>query len=260
MNPSPSHSVGRHVVTACHLLLVLACGLGAELCRAEEMATEVSTPLQEFKVKRLDIEKKAEAETTKELQMLIKKLEKVSKGKNKNPKANEQATQLLAKLKSPTFLATGLDQLIDDTQVGVSIKGAEIIALAYKQKRVTVEDWVGLPGDQIDVTQKKGEDTSIDVKAGDVVLVCPHPTQTWRKGPASDWTTYDGQNKRGESDLRQQMLLRVAGPAGAERFEVRDSVLIRSPMEGRLHLDSGGDKSGVSEGAITCKIFKVNAR
>ena len=239
--------------------LVAALFLGGSLTLGAELSPEVTTPLQEFKVKRLAIEKKAEAETDKELQTLIKKLERVGKAKNKNPKANEQATQLLEKLKSPTFLATGLEALIDDTQVGVSVKAAEMIAVAYKQKRVTVEDWANLPGDPIDVTMKQKEDTGIEVRAGNLVLVCPHPTQTLRKGSDRDWTTFDGRNKKGAFDLRQRVIARINNPANTEVLELADSVLLRCPMDGQLYLETG-DRSEVGEGSITCKVFKVNAR
>lgn len=259
MKKLPSCFLCRHLLLCFQLSILLPCGIGTVPCQAEDMATEVATPLQEFKIKRLAIEKRAEAETQKELESLIKKLDKISKGKNKNPNAGEQAAKLLEKLKAPTFLATGLDELIDDTQVGVSIKGAEMIALAYRQRRVSAENWATLPGDVVELTMKEKQDTGIELKPGDMVLVCPHPTQTWRKSQDREWTTFDGRDKKGGGDGRQQLIARVNNPANTEVIEIKDNVLFRSPMEGRLYIESR-DKSDVSEGAITCKVFKVTAR
>ena len=253
MNTLPTGFVCRHVVLCFHVLSAIAFAFGAVPCRGDEMATEIATPLQEFKMKRLEIVKKAEVDTLRELQTLTRKLEKVSKGKNKNPKANEQATRLLEKIKAPTFLAVGLDQLMDETHVGVSLQGAEMIALAYKQRRVTAEDWKALPGEPIGVTMKEKQDTGIDVKPGDRVLACPHPTQKWRCEPDKDWTTFDG---RPDGNV---VCLRIINPTNAERVEIRHDVLIRCPIEGRLYIESVWSLPA-GEGTIECKVFKVGAR
>jgi len=239
--------------------VIAALLLGYSTSLGEELSPEVTTPLQEFKVKRLAIEKKAEAETDKELQTLIKKLEKVSKGKNKMPQANEQATQLLEKLKSPTFLATGLNELIDDTQVGVSVKAAEMITVAYNQKRVTVEEWAALPGDAIEVTARERKDTGIDVKPGDRVLVCPHPIQKWRKQLDRDWSTYDGRLTSGHIDFRQELIGRIISPTNQDLIELKNGLLFRGSLEGRLYLEPR-ERSDAGQGAVECKVFKVNAR
>lgn len=269
MNTSSARFGGRRVMIGFHLLIVLAVVCGVAECRGDEMATEVSAPLQEFKVKRLDIEKKAEADTSRELQTLIRKLEKVSKGKNKNPKANEQATHLLQKIKSPTFLAVGLDELIEGTELGVSMKAAELIDAAYRQRRVTPEDWGLLPEDGIELTMKASRDTGIDVKPGDVVLVCPHPTQAWRKGPDRQWTTFDGRFRAGDAggpghgitggDLRQELLAKVIGADNTEVIEMKTSMLLRCRIQGRLFLESR-DRSDVGEGVIMCKVYKMKTR
>lgn len=259
MNTLPTGFVCRHAMLCFHVLSAIAFAFGAVPCWGDEMATEIATPLQEFKVKRLEIVKKAEADTLRELQTLIRKLEKVSKGKNKNPKANEQATRLLEKIKAPTFLAVGLDQLMDETHVGVSLQGAEMIALAYKQRRVTAEDWKALPGEPIEVTMKEKQDTGIDVKPGDRVLACPHPTQKWRCRPDTGWTTFDGRTDRGDHDGLGDMMIRIINPANAERVEIKHDVLIRCPIEGRLYIESRWTQP-TGEGTIECKVFKVGAR
>jgi len=240
--------------------VVAALLLGGSLTLGEELSPEVTTLLQEFKVKRLAIEKKAEADTTKELQLLIKKLEKVSKGSNKSPQAGEQAAKLLEKMKSTTFLAVGLDELMEDTQLGVSRKAAEMIDVAYRQRRVTPEDWGGLPGDVIEVTMKASHDTGIDVKPGDVVLVCPHPTQTWRKMKEREWTTFNGQfrDKQG-GDGRQELLAKVIGADNTEVIDLKTSMLLRCRIGGRLFLESH-DRSDVGEGMIACKVYKMKTR
>ncbi len=239
--------------------VVAALFLGG-MCAGEELSPEVTTPLQEFKVKRLAIEKKAEADTARELQVLIKKLEKVSKGSNKSPKAGEQAATLLEKLKSPTFLAVGLDELMEDTQLGVSMKAAEMIDGAYRQRRVAAEDWGLLPGDGIEVTTKVRQDTGIDVKPGDVVLVCPHPNHTWRRGPDREWTNFEGQyrDKKGV-DISQMLNVRVINQDNVEIIELKSGVLLRCRMEGRVFLESSS-RSDVGDGMITCKVYKMKTR
>jgi hypothetical protein len=269
MNTLSANFVCRRFIIGFHLLIVLAFFCEVAECQGDEMATEVSSPLQEFKLKRLDIEKKAEADTSRELQTLIRKLEKVSKGKNKNPKASEQATHLLQKIKSPTFLAVGLDELIEGTELGVSMKAAELIDAAYRQRRVTPEDWGLLPEDGIALTMKASQDTGIDVKPGDVVLVCPHPTQTWRKGPERQWTTFDGRFRAGDAggpghgmtggDLRQELLAKVIGADNTEVIELKTSMILRCRIQGRLFLESR-DRSDVGEGVITCKVYKMKPR
>jgi hypothetical protein len=240
--------------------VVVALVLGGATSLGEELAPEVTTPLQEFKVKRLAIEKKAEADSKRELQLLIKKLEKVSKGSNKSPQAGEQAAQLLEKMKSPTFLAMSLDALMEDTQLGVSMRAAEMIDLAYRQRRVKPADWDLLPGDAIEVTIKARKDTGIDVKPGDVILVCPHPAQTWRKAPERDWTTFDGQfpDKQGV-DGRQELIARVISQDNPEVLDLKRGMLLRCRTEGRLFLESF-TMNEAAEGAIACKVYKMKTR
>jgi hypothetical protein len=159
---------------ACSLATALL--LGATAALGEDLTPEVTAPLQEFKERRRAIEEKAEEDTKKDLQMLIKKLEKLSKG-TKNPKASEQATAILKKVKDPTFLVAGINDVMN-VQGGVTGRQAEIINLAYKQRRVTAEDWDKLPSDAFPVTVGRETNTGIDVQPGDIVLVCPHPTDT----------------------------------------------------------------------------------
>lgn len=258
MHTLPTRFVRRHAMLCCHVLTVLAFGCGAVDCRGDEMAAEIDKPLQEFKVKRLQIEKKAEAETVKELDALCRKLETIKKGKNKNPQANEQAAQLLEKIKSPTFLALGLDLLMNKIQVGVSLKGAEAIAAAYKQRQVTAVDWGTFPGDSIVVPAGKKVDAGIDVQEGDFVLVCPHPTQTFRESKDKPWTTFDGRGPNGEMIHPQQLIAKIVSPANMKEFQLKNDVLFQCPIEGRLSIAPRWSPGG--EGSITCKVFKVVAR
>lgn len=165
--------------------LVMALVLGGMAARGEELTPEVAAPLLEFKARRLAIEEKAAADTTKELNALTKKLEKLSKGPNKNPKVSEEAAIILKDVKDPTFLVVGINRLMNNVQGGVSGQQAQVITLAYKQRRVTGDDWTKLPGDALTV-KPLGTGTGIDVQPGDFVLVCPHPDQKWRFNAASN--------------------------------------------------------------------------
>lgn len=230
---------------------------GATAAFGEQLTPEVTAPLLEFKESRLAIEKTAAANTTKELQTLIRKLEKLSKGGNKNPKASEQADAILKEVKDPTFLVAGINKLMNNLQGGVSGQQAQVINLAYTQGRVTAEDWAKLPGDALKVTLQ-GANTGIDVQPGDFVLVCPHPDQKWRTDAGSSWTTFDG-NPGGNS--WQVLIATIKGDKDPEKFWLtrENGVLFQCGVKGQLDLGSKGSRRG-AQGSIECKVFKITAR
>lgn len=254
MNALPTRLVCRLASLCFTVLGPLALGCGAGNCRGDEMSEEVAKPLREFKVKRLDIEQEAEAKTKQALTILSSRLERISKGKNKNPKANAEADQLLKRINEPTFLALGLPQLLNETQVGVSLKAAEQIAALYKQRAVTDALWKTFPGDVIVVPAGKRTDTDIDVKQGDIVLMCPHPIQKWREGKAHSWATYDGAG----GAPRHAMNASIQNDANIKDQGLKDNVLWQCPQGGRLFFVPGWAPGG--EGSIECKVFKIVAQ
>lgn len=242
---------------ACSLAMALL--LGATAAFGEDLTPEVTAPLMEFKERRLAIEEKAESDTKKELQTLIKKLEKLSKG-TKNAKASEQAAAILEKVKHPTFLVAGINDIMD-VQGGVTGRQAEIINLAYKQGRVTAEDWDKLPGIAFPVSLG-GKDFDIEVQPGDLVLVCPHPTQTWRLGKDT-WTTFDGQAPGAQhANGRQLLIARILGDGDPQKLDLtrENGMLFQCTRKGRLHLGSQFNNKGAAEGFIECKVFKITTR
>ena len=128
--------LGRGIVRS----LVTALLLGTMAASGDELTPEVTAPLFEFRAKRLAIEAKAAEDTTKELQVLTRKLEKLSKGGSNNPKVSEQAAAILKDVEDPTFLDVGINRLMGNIQGGVSGQQAQVINLAYKQRRVTADD------------------------------------------------------------------------------------------------------------------------
>ena len=242
---------------ACSLATALL--LGATAAFGEDLTPEVTAPLMEFKEQRLAIEEKAEADTKKQLQTLIKKLEKLSKG-TKNPKASEQAAAILKEVKDPTFLVAGINDLMN-VQGGVTGRQAEIINLAYKQRRVTAEDWAKLPGIAFPLSLG-GKDIDIEVQPGDFILVCPHPTQTWRLGKGS-WTTFDGQTPDTQNtNGRQVLTARILGDADPQKLALtrEKGMLFQCTRKGRLHLGSEFNIGRDAEGFIECKVFKITTR
>jgi hypothetical protein len=251
MNTLPTRFVCRHIRLCFTVLGALALGCGAGNCRGDEMAAEVAKPLQEFKARQHEIEQEATNKTERELETLRRKLENIKKGKNK--KANEQAAQLLDEINAPTFLAVGLDLLMAKAQVGVTLQGAWAIANAYKKRLVTAEDWAKFPGDVI-VAPEKGVNAGIDVKAGDFVLMCPHPTQKFREGKKHPWVTFDA---RGGAP-RHYLAARITNDTDTKTLALKDNVLWECPLDGRLSFETGWGHSG--EGSIECKVFKVVAQ
>jgi hypothetical protein len=251
--PHCSHvaTLGRGIapslVTALLLWAMAACG--------DELTPEVTAPLLEFKAKRLAIEAKAAADTTRERQALTRKLEKLSKGPNKNPKVSEQAAAILKEVEDPTFLVVGINRLMNNVQGGVSGQQAQVITLAYRQGRVTADDWAKLPGDALNV-KPLGTDTSIDVQPGDFVLVCPHPDQKWRFNAAANWTAFDG-----KQDERMTLCATITSDKNPQNFSLtpENGVLFQCGVEGRLSLGSKAARRG-SEGSIECKVFKITQR
>jgi hypothetical protein len=235
------------LVTALLLWAMAACG--------DELTPEVTAPLVEFKVKRLAIEARAAADTTKELQALTRKLEKLSKGPNKNPKVSEQAAAILKEVEDPTFLVMGINRLMNNVQGGVTGQQAHVINLAYQQRRVTADDWMKLPGDALKVSLA-GADTGIDVQPGDFVLVCPHPDQKWRTNRDSYWSTFDG-----GGNSSQVLVATITSDKNPQKVSLtRDNgVLIECGVKGRLSLGSKAARRG-SEGSIECKVFKITQR
>lgn len=239
--------IARSLPTAVLLWSMVACG--------DELTPEVTAPLMEFREKRLAIEAKAAADTTKELQVLTKKLEKLSKGGNSNPTVGEQAAAILKEVKDPTFLVVGINRLMNNVQGGVTWQQAQVITLAYKQRRVTADDWMKLPGKALKVSLA-GAGTGIDVQPGDFVLVCPHPDQKWRKNQGSSWSAFDG-----GGNSAQVLVAKITSEQNPQTFSLtRDNgVLFECGVKGRLHLGSNAPRRGI-EGSIECKVFKITQR
>jgi hypothetical protein len=243
--------IGRGIARS----LATALLLGAMAASGDELTPEVTEPLLEFKARRLAIEAKAAADTTKELQALTKKLEKLSKGGNRNPKVSEQAAAILKEVEDPTFLVVGLNRLMNNVQGGVTGQQAHVINLAYQQRRVMAQDWMKLPGNALKVTPH-GTDTGIDVQPGDFVLVCPHPDQKWRQNGLSAWTAFDG-----NPDDKMVLVAAVTSDKNPQKFSLtpENGVLFECAVHGRLSLRANAARRG-SEGSIECKIFKISQR
>jgi hypothetical protein len=247
--PRCSHvaTLGRGIapslVTALLLWAMAACG--------DELTPEVTTPLVEFKAKRLAIEEKAAADTKKELQALTKKLEKLSKGPNKNPKVSEQAAAILKEVKDPTFLVVGINNFMNNVQGGVTGQQAQVINLAYRQGRVTANDWQKLPGSALTV-KPLGTGTGIDVQPGDFILVCPHPDQKWRLNAGSNWTAPVG---------KMALVATIISENNPQKFSLtpENGVLFECGVKGRLSLGSNVAFHN-SEGSIDCKVFNITQR
>jgi hypothetical protein len=246
-------AMGR--VSACSLAMAML--LGASVAGGDQLTPEVTGPLVEFREKRLAIQAKAAADTAKELQVLIRKLEKLSKIGGKSPKVSEEATAILKQIEDLESLDPfTIDRLVD-FDGGVSGQQAQAINLAYMQGLVTAEYWAKLPGEALKVNLF-GKGTGIDVQPGDFVLICPHPDQKWRHSAGSSWTTFDG--KPGNHHL-QVMVATIISDKNPEPHKLtrEKGVLFECRVAGRLHLGSPGPRRG-AEGAIECKVFKITAR
>lgn len=247
--PRCSHvaAIGRGIAGS----LVPAILLWTITARGDELTPEVTAPLLEFKAKRLAIESKAAADTSRELQMLTKKLEKLSKSGNSNPKVSEQAAAILKEVEDPTFLVAGINRLMNNVQGGVSGQQAQIINLAYKQQRVTAVEWARLPGNAVKV-KPHGTSTGIDVEPGDFILVCPHPDQKWRLNAESSWTAPVG---------KMALVAKITSEKNPQNFSLtpENGVLFECSVKGRLSLGSNVARRG-SEGSIECKVYKIAQR
>jgi len=236
--------------------LATAVLLGASVACGDQLTPEVTTPLVEFRDKTIAIQAKAAADTAKELQTLIRKLEKLSKIGGKSPKVSEEATAILKQIEDRASLDPFTIDRILDFDGGVSGQQAQAIHLAYMQGLVTAEYWAKLPGEALKVNLF-GRNTGIDVQPGDFVLICPHPDQKWRHSAGSSWTTFDG--TPGNKHL-QVMIARIISDKNPESFKLtRESVLFECGVAGRLHLGSPAPRRG-AEGSIECKVFKISAR
>jgi hypothetical protein len=247
-----------HVAASCRritCLLATALLLWAMAACGDELTPEVTAPLLEFKARRLAIEAKAAADTTKELQMLTKKLEKLSKGGSDNPKVSQQAAAILKEVKDPAFPVVGINRLMNNVQGGVSGQQSQVINLGYKQQRVTADDWARLPGAVLTV-KPLGTGTGIDVQPGDFILVCPHPDQKWRFNAAANWTAFDG-----KQDERMMLVATITSDKDPQKFSLtrENGVLLACGVKGRLALGSKAARRG-SEGSIECKVFKITQR
>jgi hypothetical protein len=246
-------TMGR--LSSCSLAMAML--LGATVAGGDQLTPEVTAPLMEFKEKRLAIQAKAAADTAKELQVLIRKLEKLTKAGGKNPKVSEEATATLKQIDDLESLDQFILDRLLDFDGGVSGQQAQAINLAYMQGLVTAEYWAKLPGEALKVTLS-GKGTGIDVQPGDFILVCPHPDQKWRSNAGSSWTTFDG--KPGNNRL-QVMIAKILSDDNPESFKLTrgKGVLFECQVAGRLHLGSPVSRRG-AEGAIECKVFKISAR
>lgn len=228
--------------------LATALLLWAMAARGDELTPEVTAPLLEFRAKRLAIEARAAEDTTKERQVLTRKLEKLSKAGTKKSDVSEQATAILKRVEDPTFMLW----LMHDFQPEMSKQQADIINLAYTQGRFTAEAWTHLPGAAVKVTLR-GTRTDIDVQPGDFVLICPHPDQQWRRDAKSSWTTFHG-----SGNSLQVLVATIVSDKDPQMFYFtrEKGVLIECGVKGRLALGSKAERRG-GEGTIECKVYKI---
>jgi hypothetical protein len=231
--------------------------LGATVACGDQLTPEVTAPVLEFREKRLAIQAKAAADTSKEVQVMIRKLEKLVKTGSKSPKVSEEAAALLEQIGDPESLDPFIIDRLLAIDGGVSWQQAQVINLAYTQGRVMAEYWAKLPGAALKAALH-GIDTGITVEAGDFVLVCPHPDQKWRHSASSSWTTFDG--KPGKN-RHQVLIATIVSDKNPQKVWLtgEKGVLFQCGVKGRLHLGSDAPRRG-NEGSIECKVFKIATR
>lgn len=253
--PHRSHVTAMCRGIACSLATAVI--LGTTVTCGDQLTPEVTAPVLEFREKRLAIEAKAAADTSKEIQVMIRKLEKLSRLGSNNPKVSEQAAAILKEVEDPESRDLFINDLLIKIKGSVTGQEAQVINLAYTQGRVTAEDWAKLPGEAVKVTLQL-TNTGIDVQPGDFVLVCPHPDQKWRHKSTSSWTTFDG--KPGNNHL-QVLVAQIISDKNPESFTLtrENGVLFECRAAGRLHLGSRAPRRG-NEGSIECKVFKITTR
>jgi hypothetical protein len=237
--------------------VAMAVVLGATVVCGDQLTPEVTAPILEFREKRLAIQAKAAADTSKEVQVMIRKLEKLSRLGSKSPKVSEEAAAILKEVEDPESLDLWLMRILTNLEGGVSGQQAQVINLAYTKQSVTADDWAKLPGEALKVTLQ-GTNTGIDVQIGDFVLVCPHPDQKWRHSSSSSWTTFDG--KPGKN-RHQVLIATIVSDKNPEKVWLtrEKGVLFQCGVKGRLHLGSDAPRRG-NEGSIECKVFKIATR
>jgi hypothetical protein len=231
--------------------------LPAVAAEAKELPAVAAEALGEYTRKRADVLKRTDGDIDKLKQALQKKLVQQEK-RAANDDEKKQIAELLAKVNGPAFQIFEIEEILKKNATAIPYELAKQLNLQYMSNRMTVEDWNQLPAVTIDVKANTQTDTTIDVKKGEKVVVCPHPGQKWRKSKEAEWYTWNATSPHTTFVCTSQAIIKKDKKDEANQDVLLGNGIIVTPrFDGRLFVgDNIADVHG-AEGVMSFKIFRM---
>lgn len=236
-------------LTSC--ALALSCF--AASASAQELPADVTQALGEYAAKRADVMRRADAELAKHKQSLLKKIEKAQQTHKADVgDVPKQIDELMMKIKAPSFTSFELENVLHKNATTIDTATASQIDRTYFMKQMTEQQWLQLPAVPYDLKCNHNLNTTLAAAAGDIFVICPHPTQQWKVHKDSPWLTWD----RGNSFIRAY----IQHVDGSEEHELPKSVIVKTRTAGSLVLGNAASPDRSPEGFIQVKVFRVRDR
>jgi hypothetical protein len=244
--------------TSC--VFVAAC-LAAQARTEELLPTDATQALAEYATQRAAVMRRTDAELSKHRQLLLKKLEKIQRSnKADESDVQKQVGELLAKINGPGFTTFEIEEILKKNATSIDTATTKQLQRLYQLNQMTEEQWHALPAVEIVAKAGTQTDTTIVLKAGETVVVCPHPTQKWRKNSDLPWYTW---NAPGYDYAKICTAIATVKGKGADvpfQAQLRDTITVTPTINGRLLVGDNQVGHGTPEGVMSFKIFRVKDR
>lgn len=242
-------------------LCILAVAYVTAHVRAEELPDDVTQALAEYTRKRADVLKRTDSELAKLRETLLKKLEKIQRAqKAGDDDAKNRIEELRTKINGLAFTEFEMEQILKNNAKTITTQVLRELERRYRLNQMTEQEWIALPAVAINAKARDQADTTIDLKAGETVVICPHPTQKWRKGKDQPWCTWNSPGSDGA--LISTAKAAVVGDDVPQEIFLRDSIILTARIDGRLFVKDFifSWSAGEPEGSMSFKIFRVKDR
>lgn len=223
---------------------------------AQELPANATEALGEYARKRVDVLKRTDGEIDKLKQTLQKRLVQQEK-KAANDDEKKQIAELLAKINGPAFTMFEIEEILKKNATAIPYELAQHWTRQYKLNQMTVEYWDNLPAVVIDAKADTLTDTAIDLKNGETVVVCPHPTQKWRKHKEAEWYTWNATSHNIAQVCTAQATIKGKNGEVPTVFLLGHGIMVTPRFDGRLFVGDNSVNNSGAEGLMSFKVFRM---
>jgi hypothetical protein len=244
--------------TSC--VFAAAC-LAAQARTEELLPTAATQALAEYATQRAAVMRRTDAELSKQRQLLLKKLEKIQRSnKADESDVQKQIGELLTKINGPGFTTFEIEEILKKNATSIDTATAKQLRQLYQLNQMTEEQWHALPAVEIVAKAGTQTDNTIVLKVGETVVVCPHPTQKWRKAKTLPWNIWNAPGN--DPAMTGIASAYIRGDDVPQSIRLRDSIMMTPKIDGCLYVGDAMHTwtQGEPEGVMSFKIFRVKDR